>query len=63
MPALFLRHLAEGFYPWVALGASLVFLVFAAGFAMKRTNERARVLVIVSVIYLPVVLITLVLGS
>ena len=63
MPALFLRHLAEGYYPWVALGASLVFLAFAAGFASKRTNERARSLVIVSVIYLPVVLITLVLGS
>ena len=54
---------AAGFYFWVALGASLVFLAFAAGFAINRTRERARSLVIVSIIYLPVIQITLVLGS
>ena len=53
---------AGGFYFWVALGASLVFLAYAAGFAIKRTRERARSLVVVSVIYLPMVQITLVLG-
>ena len=54
---------AAGFYFWMALGTSVLFLAFAVSFAIKRTNERARRLVIASVIYLPALFIALVLGA
>ena len=62
MPAAVFGFAAD-FYFWMALGTSLIFLAFSVSFAINRTRQRARRLVIASVLYLPVLFIALVLGA
>ena len=58
LPALF--HLGGMPYFLVALASGLVFLAAAALFALLLTTRAARVLVIVSILYLPVLFLTLI---
>ncbi len=48
-------------YYWIAFGAGVVCLGLAAGFCVTRTRRAARAVVLGSVVYLPVVLITMIL--
>ena len=48
-------------YYWTAFGAGVVFLGLAAWFCVTRTRRAARAVVLGSVVYLPVVLITMIL--
>jgi protoheme IX farnesyltransferase len=58
IPALF--RLGGVTYFYVALAIGLVFLVAAVVFALRRSRRTARILVIVSVLYLPILFLTLV---
>jgi protoheme IX farnesyltransferase len=54
-----LTHLAGARYFWVALALGAMFLLFAVRFFLAPSNERARHVLWASLVYLPLVLITL----